>query len=534
MDCRLLADVFEKFRATMVRETLLDPVNYITLPQFTFSAAFRQTNCHLLTDIEMYEFFERGIRGGMTFVNTHLTTARNPETGDPNGSTYIAYWDENNLYGNALRQKLPCSGFVWLPEDEFGLDWKNIDTEGEYGYTLKVDLQYPREIHDKTQDFPLAPESSKVTAEMLTPYMKELWSKRCEMRGQPDEEFKMEKKLLMTCHDKIEYVVHFKLLKFYLRLGMRVTRIHAVVKFRQSNIFRAYIDENSNKRQAANNDFEKDLYKLLNNALFGKTMENVRNRKDYRLRNSLESALKDTSKPHFLRAYRFTENLLLNELINLEVKLNKPIFIGQAVLDLSKLVMYELRYVKFPRYEELFGGRIEVLGGDTDSLFCKISGIDLYERLHPEMLNDGLLDSSNFPRDHKLYSDRYKAVLGCIKDELPGQVIREAVLLKPKCYSMQTVAGYEKKTAKEVQYCVRQGLPHAKYLEVYHCQLEIVRPVRRFSTKDHVVTTIEQQKWALSCTDTKRAWLDDNTSLPYGHFRIQEEEEPPVRRRRLE
>jgi len=397
---------------------------------------------------------------------------------------------------------------------------------------LKIDLEYPANIHEKTQDFPLAPESSKVTAEMLTPYMKELWTSRCELRGQNDT-FKTEKKLLMTCHNKEEYVVHFKLLKFYLQMGMRITRTHAVIKYKQATIFKRYIDENSRKRQLAQNDFEKDLYKLLNNALFGKTMENVRGRKDYKLRNSEESVLKDASKPHFIRIHRFTENLVLNEMINLEVKLNKPIFIGQAVLDLSKLIMYDLRYRKFPRYEQEFGGTITVIGGDTDSLFCKISNIDMYNQLHPAMARDGLLDASNFPRTHAQFSNRYKAVLGCIKDELSGAVVKEAVLLKPKCYSMKTVAGLEKKTAKGVQYCVRQAITHEKYVKVYKRQLELVRNVRRFSTHNHVVSTIQQTKWALSCTDTKRAWTSANYSLPYGHFAL-EDGEPPARRARVD
>jgi len=214
------------------------------------------------------------------------------------------------------------------------------------------------------------------------------------------------------------------------------------------------------------------------------------------------------------------------------VKLNKPIFIGQAVLYLSKLIMYELRYNKLAKYEEEFGGRISVLGGDTDSLFCLVTNIDLYGQLHPAMARDGLLDSSNFPTGHPLFSNRYKAVLGCVKDELPGQVVREAVLLKPKCYSMITVAGYEKKTAKGVQYCVRQAISHEKYRQVFERQIEIVRTVRRFQTENHVVSTIQQQKWALSCTDTKRAWISANTSLPYGHYAL--DDEPPARRPRLE
>ena len=219
LDCRLLADIFENFRKTIIKDTELDPANFITLPQFTFAAAFKNVKCDLLQDEDMYEFFEDGIRGGMSFVNTHYVKADNPETGNPNGSTYISYWDENNLYGNALRQLLPTSDFCWLTRQEIeALDWQTIATEGEFGYTLKVDMQYPREIHDKTQDFPLAPEPANVTEDMLTQHMLEMWAQRCELRGYSNK-YKPEKKLLMTCRDKEEYVVHFKLLKFYLTYG---------------------------------------------------------------------------------------------------------------------------------------------------------------------------------------------------------------------------------------------------------------------------------------------------------------------------
>ena len=150
-----------------------------------------------------------------------------------------------------------------------------MDTEGEFGYTL---MEYPYNIHDKTQDFPLVPESGMVIEDMLTPYMSDLWNARCELRGEP-ESFKSEKKLLMTCTDKKEYVVHLKVLKFYFHMGMRITAIHKVIRFKQAAIFKDYINENSGKRQAATSEFEKDLYKLLNNALFGKMMENVRSQK---------------------------------------------------------------------------------------------------------------------------------------------------------------------------------------------------------------------------------------------------------------
>ena len=279
LDCCLLADVFENFRTTVLGNYGLDPANFVTLPQFTFAAAFMNTQCDLLTDPVMYEFFEDGIRGGMSFVNTHYVKAE--------GDTFIIYWNENNLYGNALGQLLPTSNFGWLTEEEIGTkDWLHINTEAEFGYVLKVDLQYPQEIHDKTQDFPLAPEPGQVTEEMFTPFMREQWARRCEFRVGGEAKYKPEKKLLMTCRDKSEYVVHFKLLKFYLEMGMKITRVHEVVKFTQTALFKKYIDDNSTRRQAAADEFTQDLYKLLNNSLFGKTMENVRGRKKFTLRTS--------------------------------------------------------------------------------------------------------------------------------------------------------------------------------------------------------------------------------------------------------
>ena len=151
----------------------------------------------------------------------------------------------------------------------------------------------------------------------------------------------------------------------------------------------------------------------------------------------------------------------------------------------------------------------------------KKSKIDLFGQLHPAMLQDGLLDSSNYPPTHRLFSIQNKAKLGCIKDEVEGEKVVEAILLKPKCYSMKTASGkVNKKRAKGVQYCVKERITHETFVQVYQLQEEIVRSTRRFETNNHVVTTIVQNKWALSALDTKRAWTSANRSLPFGHFRL--------------
>ena len=339
----------------------------------------------------------------------------------------------------------------------------------------------------------------------------------------------------MTCSDKTEYVVHYKLLKFYLKMGLIITKIHNVIQFTQRPIFRDYIDSNSAKRQQTSCEFTKDLFKLLNNALFGKTMENVRGRKDYKLTNSREKFEALAMKPQFRDCHAFSDELALTELLKLEVLLDRPIFIGQAVLDLSKLTMYKLRYEQLPSYEEEFQGRICVLGGDTDSLICSVHNINLVE-LHRSMLRDGLLDTSNYPTNHPLFTENFKAKLGCIKDEVEGERIEEAVLLKPKCYSLLTnTLKTCKKTAKGVQRCVRTAISHQEYKNVYLHNMQVSKNMRRFQSKDHVVYTIQQNKWALSVADDKRAWVSKNKSLPFGHYGLATEFEPSTPKRpRLE
>ena len=173
------------------------------------------------------------------------------------------------------------------------------------------------------------------------------------------------------------------------------------------------------------------------------------------------------SRKALCRGYKhFSEDLAGVELLKEEVELNKPIYIGQAVLDLSKLIMYKLRYRHLPKYATRFGGTIKIAGGDTDSFFLQLQNISL-QQLLPAMSADGLLDTSNFPPSHPLFSNAYKAKLGCIKDEAAGEVWREWVFLRPKCYSMITLEGKEHKRAKGIQRSVvGKEIRHAHYLSV--------------------------------------------------------------------
>ena len=520
MDVRQLCDVFEYFRQTTRREDGLDGAHFLTVSQFAMSAALKRVNktISLCPTPEMYRFFERSIRGGIAFCNSHCVTASKPNGQATDNDLSIMYVDENNLYGAALSMKLPVSNFE-MCEDH--IDWATIDTEGNTGYLLEVDLEYPPEIHDRTQHFPLAAENLDLTHAMITPEMvTQLRLFNVARNNNPDTEMKTCKKLVATCANKYHYVVHFKVLQFYLRQGLRILTIHQVVSFHQEAIYKDYIDFNSGRRALSTNEFDKSYYKQKNNSLFGKSMEDTRNRMKVKLIGDAFSYAHHATKPTFLGSVILAPDLTIIKHTNANVSLKSTIAIGAVVLDLSKVIMYDLVYCKLPQYEEKFNCKMTVCGGDTDSLFISVRGkVDLQKELYPAMIRDKLLDTSNYPKNHILYSDALNAQLGCIKDEFKGAVCSEIIMLAPKCYSM-AVEGGDKRKAKGVGRRVTATLTHDDYKQRYLTRTELVKNVKRMQSFNHVIFNITQAKVALSFMDNKRAWLSANDSLPYGHYKL--------------
>jgi len=420
--------------------------------------------------------------------------------------------------------KLPFRNFQWISESECCDIIADINAtcsqNGQYGYVFEVDFEIPCSIMDNLNDMPLAPEKQRIKREWLTEYMEESWNvlnNKLSYRGA--------EKLLLTHFPKKNYVVHGELLKFYLSCGVIITKIHKGISFEQDFIFKDYISFNSEKRAKSTNNLQKDYYKLKNNALYGKSVENVRKRRDIRIVNTEKKYITYASNPNFKYATRIADNLVIVEMLKTEIILDKPIFIGFTVLELSKLMMYKLRYHDLVRYEKELNGKIEVVAMDTDSFFLHLRGITT-EHILEKFDENGILDSSNFKREHYLYSEKCKAKLGCLKDECCGEYISRAIFLRPKNYCLK-ICGEEKKIAKGVQKCVLQNeISFADYDSVikHECN-EIIKDNRRFHSKNHEVTTINQSKRVLCCFDDKRAWLDSNTSLPYGH--------PATKRRRM-
>ena len=299
LDVLLLADVFENFRNICIENYKLDPAHYYTAPGLAWDAALKVTgvNLELLSDVDMLLIVEKGIRGGVSMVSTRYSKANNKYMDDKfnrsEPSKYIQYLDANNLYGAAMSMKLPTCGFKWMNDKKL-LVWRKIPC------ILEVDLEYPKGLHDLHNDYPLAPEQIEVNKV---------------------------KKLIPNLRNKEKYVIHYKNLKQYLDLGLRLTRIYRGIKFEESQWLEKYISLNTELRTTATNEFEKNFFKLMNNSVFGKTMENIRNRVDIKLVNDREKAKKLTARPNFKHLNIFCEELISVHMKKTSLIFNKPVYL---------------------------------------------------------------------------------------------------------------------------------------------------------------------------------------------------------------
>lgn len=425
-DTLLLADVFENFRSMCLKQYGLDPAHYYTSPGLSWDALLKKSRVklELLTDYDMYLFVEKGMRGGISMSSKRYCKANNPmlSTFDPEKSTdYITYLDANNLYGWAMSQSLPTGGFEWV--DPQAVDLQAHPADSNKGYILEVDLQYPKKLHDAHNSYPLAPEKLKVKMEWLSEYQQELVENNSVLNVE---------KLVPNLYDKEKYVLHYRNLQLYVSLGMRVKKIHRVLRFDQSPWMEPYIRMNTEHRKQAKSDFEKNLYKLMNNSVFGKTMENVRKRVDVKLVRGNEDARlrKLIAKPSYHDRKIFDEELVAVHMQKSKLVLNKPIYVGMSILDLSKHLMYDIYYNQL---KEQYGEKCDVLYTDTDSLLLHVETDDVYRDMEKHI---NLYDTSDFPKEHYLYSTKNKKVLGKMKDECAGKPIIEYVGLRPKMYSI--------------------------------------------------------------------------------------------------
>ena len=514
-DILLLADVFENFRKACLQYYKLDPCHYFTSPGLSWDAMLKMTNIklELMTDIDMFQFIEKGMRGGISYIANRYGKANNKymrEYDEKAPSKYIMYLDANNLYGWAMSQYLPTGGFKWMTEKQINkINLAQYNEDSNKGLILEVDLEYPKELHDLHNDYPPGPEKVKVTDDMLSGYSKNIQKKFNISTG-------LVHKLIPTLSNKEKYVLHYRNLQLYIDLGLKVKKVHRVLEFNQSPWLKQYIDFNTQKRTQAKNSFEKDFFKLMNNSVFGKTMENIRKRVDVRLITDEKKLLKMASKPTYVSSKIFNENLVAVHKIKETLTLNRPAYVGMCILDLSKTLMYDFHYNYI---KEKYGREAKLLFTDTDSLTYEIEAEDVYE----DFWNDkDRFDNSDYPENSPYFDKTNKKVIGKFKDEAAGITITEFVGLRSKMYSYIKDNQKVGKTAKGIKKnIIKNNIKHEDYKNVLINSKQIHHTMKTIRSINHQLGSYNLNKVSLSCFDDKRYIANDGiNSFAYGHYKI--------------
>ena len=311
-------------------------------------------------------------------------------------------------------------------------------------------------------------------------------------------------------------MIHIKALHQALKHGLVLEKIHRVIEFKQSAWMKEYIDFNTRLRTEATNDFEKDFYKLRNNSVFGKTMENIRRHRNIKLVNNKEDYLKHVMKPNFKSGTLPRPDLMSCEMGKVEVKMNKPVYLGQAILDLSKIIMYEFHYNYMKRkYSE---ENLTLCYMDTDSLVYKIKTKDFHKDIAEEV--EARFDTNGYVPDRPLPIGKNKKVIGLMKDELGGKITKEFISLRPKMYSYR-VKNSEPKKCKGIKKCiVKKTIRFEDYKRCLFDGDRIHRSQLLFRSSKHKIKTLELNKLALSREDDKRISIDGIASYAMGHYKI--------------
>lgn len=505
-DVALLADCMLSIREQLFLDYKLDLFCFISLPHFAFTAAMYMTGAiiDLFEDIDMYLFIESSVRGGITQQSCKFTRANNQSCPDYNPSvslSHILYIDVNSMYAHAMCKCLPIGEYSWSDDDlETILQTPN---DGDYGYFVSIDFHYPVEIQEKTRDFPLAPYHDVVRLEQLSEFQ----------QMQADDQSMgvgKSRKLLLTCKDQTNYILHFILLKTFVDIGMKITRINKVLKFRQTKVFEPFIKFNAEKRKSAVSASAKNMYKLMTNALYGKCLYRSSKQKEFSVVHSQQQFNILSKRLSIDRLKLLDENVALFQHKKRVVEIKFPSIIGSAILDLSKAHMYDSYYNGFKKHLT----HVEMMYIDTDSFVLYCCSDNLFDEL--ETLKPTLLDCSNLQQDHPLnYEPNNAGKLGMFKFENGQSTIQEVVFLRPKMYSIKYIDQNVKRAKGVKKHVVNDQLRHEHYVETLRTNIVKFAKQRFIRSIDLENFNMEINKKTLSSFCDKRFQLDAIRSVPH-------------------
>ena len=518
LDTLLLADAFEEFRSLCLATFRLDPCHFLTAPSLSWAAALLESKVKLevIREPLMLDFLNAAMLGGYSAVHHQYARANQPHLPnyDPEQPCCsIMTVDANNLYGYAMSQALPTHNFAWAThvEETFTAETiMNWPRNGDRGAFLEVDLDYPSHLHDLHNDLPAAPENIVVTPQHLSDHQRSMAEQLGLRLGG--------KKLVTQLTPKTKYVLHIENLKQYLDLGLVLVRVHRVLTFSQSPWLASYIAKCTQGRKTSQFKFLKDLYKLMVNSVYGKTVENVLKYRNIVLCMDRAEFRKCVLNPLFQTAHIHDENFVTVEMQRLKHRMDKPRYVGIAVLALAKVHLYDFHY----RVIKKHWSQARLLFTDTDSLAYVLQ--DTPQAILQHLRECQIMDFSNLDPTHEFYDASQAMVPGYWKDDNAGADIVEFVGLRAKMYSFMYARDRgSKSTAKGIQRSfLERNIKHENYRHVLFNTTSMKSYFVRLQNEGHVVYTKTGEKMGLNPLNDKRFVTQHNESLAFGHYRCDE------------
>ncbi|MBN1968088.1 MAG: hypothetical protein JW870_01855, partial [Candidatus Delongbacteria bacterium] len=537
LDTCLLSDVFLNFRHLFLEKFKLDPCKYVSLPSISWQSAlkFSKVELEYISEPDMHLFLEAGMRGGyagsgsIRHAKANNKYMKNYDKNEED--SFIMYWDCNALYATALSEPLPVHSFYWLDDDEKQI-WNdtnyisNLSKNGMYGYFAECDLSIPPDKHKDLDDFPPIPVKRSVDNSELSCYQNYLQSELNINTNTAKTE-----KLILDLHSKKKYILHYTILQKYLELGVKIDKVHNVLRFVQRPWLKEFIKFVTEQRQKSQTTFEKDFWKLIVNSIFGKSIEQKRKRQTITVVTSKDANYCNwnvgnrcdnfTKKSNLDNIIVINKDVVLFVLRRTSVYLDTPIYTGVACLDISKTFMYHFFYFYLKRlYEE----RIKLVGTDTDSIIAYITGengkeLDVYQDMYD---NKDLFDMSEYPRSGpfaKFHDPTNLKVLGKFKDETAKDgVINEIVFIKAKMYSFKTESGHEEKKAKGIpRHWVKRHQRFDDYMIALNNTETSIVEAKKIASLRHRIYTIQYKKMGINQYDNKRYLVNNQNSVSYGN-----------------
>ena len=510
-DVLQLADVFDRSMNILWESHHIHLTKYLGMPSASWAAFLRHDpnlKVQLYTDTFYAEFFKAMTRGGITSAPLRHAVADKRHS--------IIYLDVNGLYPHVMQAyNFPIGDFRFIAmgyegelcEIKLRELFANFESRGNFGMAFCVDLHITDEVKRLTDMYPFAPEHRRIYKEYFTdldkkelsPFLKR-WSEANDNEGM--KEFKG---LVCTLYDKEKYNVHWRLLRFYMDHGVKVTKVWFAVSFTEGDYLAGYVRKNIQIRNTRKDELGKTLYKLLSNAIYGKTYESPIKRNTYEIIRDPVKLQGMLEEGRVAAMQAVNDSAWIVRIEGEEIVLDKPTYIGACVCEFSKLHMYTLLYDKlctiFPSVPGDKG--CELVYTDTDSFIVRVR--------HPDRIGSSSNDLFSYIRSQD--PDLIGPIGGQVKSETgEEETIQEIYALRSKVYAYKTTGGHVGKRAKGTTHDAQETqLQWETYQRAFESLTSIETRNVQFVRETFKVSSIDVFRQSLSVNDGKRYICEDGT-----------------------